>query len=51
MGFPYNNYSEQNWDGKKMVTTSKRMITLDEEGVKTIFSFKVDKPTKTSCSF
>jgi hypothetical protein len=45
-GFPYNNYSEQNWDGKKMVTISKRMITLDEEGVKTIFSFKVDKNQK-----
>lgn len=46
MGFPYNNYSEQNWDGKKMVLTSKSMITLDEEGIKTIFSFKVDKNQK-----
>jgi hypothetical protein len=46
MGFPYNNYSEQNWDGKKMVLTSKRMISLDENGVNTIFSFKVDKNQK-----
>lgn len=47
MEFPYNNYSEQNWNGKKMVLTSKRTISLDEaEGIKTILSFKVDKNQK-----
>ncbi len=47
MGFPYNNYTEQNWDGKKMVMKTKRMITLDEnEGIKTILSFTVDKNKK-----
>ncbi|AYN05649.1 hypothetical protein [Flavobacterium sp. 140616W15] len=47
MNFPYNNYSEQNWDGKKMVVKTKRMITLDEnEGIKTILSFNIDKNQK-----
>jgi hypothetical protein len=46
MGYPYNNYSEENWDGKKMVLTSKRTINLDEDGIKTILSFTVDKNQK-----
>lgn len=47
MEFPYSNYSEQIWDGKKMVQTSKRTITLDErEGIKTVLSFEVDKNKK-----
>ncbi|KIA97802.1 hypothetical protein OA93_12555 [Flavobacterium sp. KMS] len=46
MGYPYNNYSEENWDGKKMVLTSKRTINLDEDGIKTLLSFTVDKNQK-----
>lgn len=47
MDFPYNNYTEQNWDGKKMVVKTKRMINLDEnEGIKIILSFTVDKNQK-----
>jgi hypothetical protein len=46
MNFPYNYYSEQNWDGKKMVLTSKSMINLEEDGIKTILSFTVDKNQK-----
>jgi hypothetical protein len=45
--YPYNNYSEDNWDGNKMVLKTKRMISLDEEnGIRTVLSFKVDKNQK-----
>lgn len=45
--FPYTGHTEHNWDGKKMVSKSKKIIALDEdEGIKTIFSFKVDKNQK-----
>jgi hypothetical protein len=44
--FPFDKYSEEIWNGKKMDKTSKRTIDLDEEGIKIVLSFKVDKNEK-----
>lgn len=44
--FPYDIYSEEVWNGKKMVKTSKTTLNLDEEGIKTVLSFKIDKNQK-----
>lgn len=42
--FPYGTLSEEIWNGKKMVKTSK--TTIDPDEIKTFLTFKIDKGTK-----
>ena len=46
MDFPYSTYSEEVWNGKKMITTIKTTINLEEEGIKPILRFHIDKNGK-----
>ncbi|MEO6521936.1 MAG: hypothetical protein ABIN91_09680 [Mucilaginibacter sp.] len=48
---PYSIYSEENWNGKKMVRYSKKNIDLTQEGVKPILTFTVDKNGKQIALF
>ena len=36
----------ERWNGKKMVKTSQRTIDLEEEGIKTVLSFRIPKKNK-----
>lgn len=46
MDFPYSTYSEEVWNGKKMVKTIKTTLNLDEDGIKPVLRFHIDKNGK-----
>jgi hypothetical protein len=44
--FPFSTSTTQKWNGKKMITTSEKMLDINEEGIQVILSFKVEKNQK-----
>lgn len=43
---PFEKYTEQKWDGKEMKKTTELTIDLEEEGLRKVLSFHVDKGNK-----
>ncbi len=43
---PYSIHSEEIWNGKKMVKSTTRTIDLEEEGIKPVLTFHIDKNGK-----
>lgn len=44
--FPFSIYSEEIWNGKRMVKSIIKTINLEEEGIKPILTFHIDKNEK-----